>query len=195
MDHAVPDSVAVHERFAGALTPGVEYHAIVELEKGGAFEVVLFPDVAPNHVASFVSLARKGYYDGTTFHRVLENFMAQGGDPTGTGGGDPGYSLPAEFSPIPFDRAILGAARGPHSIHSAGSQFFVMLVRAPSLDGQYTVFGKAVRGMEVVDGIRRRDPDERPNYAGDAIRTVRIVEVRSSSAPPAPASEDRPDSE
>lgn len=176
MGHATPETVQVLERFEGTLEPGVEYHAIVEMAKGGSFEIVLFPEVAPNHVASFVSLARKGFYDGVTFHRVLEGFMAQGGDPTGTGGGGPGYTLPAEFSSIPFARGIVGAARGP-SIHSAGSQFFVMFTRYPSLDGQYTVFGRVVRGMEVVDGIRRRDPDENPRFTGDAIRTIRIVEA------------------
>jgi cyclophilin family peptidyl-prolyl cis-trans isomerase len=177
MGHAVPETVRVIDRFAGVLETGVEYHAIVEMAGGGTFEIVLFPEVAPNHVASFVSLARNGFYDGVTFHRVLDGFMAQGGDPTGTGGGGPGYELPAEFSEIPFARGIVGAARGPDP-NSAGSQFFIMFARHPSLDRLYTVFGRVVRGMEVVDAIRRRDPDRRPGYAGDAMRTIRIVEAR-----------------
>jgi cyclophilin family peptidyl-prolyl cis-trans isomerase len=175
--HATPESPAVIERFAGVLEPGIEYHAIVEMEKGGTFEIVLYPETAPNHAASFVALARAGFYDGVTFHRVLDGFMAQGGDPTGTGGGDPGYEVPAEFGEIPFTRGILGAARGPDP-NSAGSQFFVMFTRYPSLDGQYTVFGRVVRGMEVVDAIRRRDPDESPAFTGDAMKTIRIVEAR-----------------
>lgn len=188
MGHATPETVSVIERFQGVLEPGVEYHAIVEMERGGAFEIVLFPEVAPNHVANIVSLARKGFYDGVTFHRVLEGFMAQGGDPTGTGSGGPGYTIPAEFSALPHTRGAVSMARTPDP-NSAGSQFFVCFSDRyrRALDGQYSVFGRVVRGMEVVDSIRRRDPEQNPDYPGDAMKTIRIVEVRE--APPSPPAE------
>lgn len=165
---------AVIDRFKDVLKKGHKYSAIVEMENGKEFEILFFPEVAPNHVANFVSLARKGYYDGVTFHRVIEGFMAQGGDPTGSGSGGPGYTIPAEFSELPHERGTVSAARTSDP-NSAGSQFFICFGRAASLDGSYTVFGKVLRGMDVVDGIRRRDP-ESDRKPGDAMKTVRIVE-------------------
>lgn len=175
--HRVPASVALLPQFQGVLEPGVEYHAIVEMAKGGEFEIVFFPEAAPNHVANFVSLARKGFYDGVTFHRVIEGFMAQGGDPTGSGSGGPGYTIPAEFSQLPHKRGTLSMARTSDP-NSAGSQFYICFARTEFLDGQYTVFGEVIRGMDVVDKIRRRDPERNPDYAGDAMRSVKITEVR-----------------
>lgn len=180
--HLAPDTAPYIDRLAGVLTPGHEYRAVVELEKGGEFEILFYPEVAPNHVASFVSLARRGYYDGITFHRVLDGFMAQGGDPDGTGGGGPGYHLPAEFSALPHNRGTVSAARQPHDVNTAGSQFFVCFARKTFLDFNYTVFGEVMRGMDVVDGLRRRDPDERPNFLGDAMKKVRIRELDASGA-------------
>ncbi len=139
--------------------------------KFGEMEIVLFPELAPRHVESFITLARKGFYNGTIFHRVIPGFMIQGGDPFtkdpsnrknyGTGG--PGYTLPAEFSQIPHERGIVSAARTADP-DSAGSQFFIMVDRAPHLDGQYTVFGEVVNGMEVADTIvqQRRGSKDNP---------------------------------
>ena len=174
--HAVPADVKVIDRFKDVLKPGVEYRAVVEMEKGGEFEIVFFPEVAPNHVANFVSLAKKGFYDSTTFHRVLEGFMAQGGDPTGTGGGGPGYAIPAEFSSIPHKRGTLSMARTSDP-NSAGSQFFICFADCPMLDNQYTVFGEVVRGMDVVDKITRRDPQAAP-LPGDKMKKVTVKEVK-----------------
>jgi cyclophilin family peptidyl-prolyl cis-trans isomerase len=180
--HLLRDTSRLEPRFAGAIEPGVEYRAAIELKKGGLIEISLFAETAPNHVANFVSLARKGFYDGVTFHRVLEGFMAQGGDPTGTGAGGPGYTIKAEFSNLPHVRGTLSMARTSDP-NSAGSQFFLCFKPTPFLDGQYTVFGQVVTGMELVDGLRRRDPGTNPNFPGDAIKTVTIREIRSAAAP------------
>ena len=133
---------------------------ILEL-KDGKVTIELLPELAPQHVARIKELARAGFYDGTPFHRVIEGFMAQGGDPTGTGRGgarDRGYpDLPAEFSPpsrARFVRGTCGMAR-TQDPNSANSQFFIMFAPAPSLDGQYTIWGRVVAGMEVVDRIKR----------------------------------------
>jgi len=174
--HAVPADARFIDRFKNTLTPGVEYHAVVELAKGGQFEITFFPETAPNHVANFVSLARQGYYNGTTFHRVLDGFMAQGGDPTGTGSGGPGYQIPAEFSNLPHVRGTVSMARTSDP-NSAGSQFFICFKTVSFLDGQYTVFGQVTKGMEVVDKIKRRDPEMNPREPGDAIKEVKIVEI------------------
>lgn len=128
--------------------------------KFGEMEIVFYPELAPKHVESFLSLAKKGYFNGTIFHRVIPGFMIQGGDPNtkdpskisayGTGG--PGYTLPAEFNKIPHERGILSAARTADP-NSAGSQFFIMVAKSPHLDGQYTVFGEVVKGIEVADKV------------------------------------------
>ena len=145
-------------------------HALIKT-KFGEMEVVLFPELAPKHVESFVKLAKSGFYNGTIFHRVIPGFMIQGGDPYtkdpskrdryGTGG--PGYTLPAEFSKVAHERGILSAARTADP-NSAGSQFFIMVDKAPHLDGQYTVFGEVIKGMEVADMIVKqpRDPRDAP---------------------------------
>lgn len=175
--HLVPKDAKIIDRFKGVLSSGTEYHAVIEMEKGGQFEIVFFPEVAPNHVANFVSLAKKGFYDGVTFHRVLDGFMAQGGDPTGTGGGGPGYTIPAEFSSLPHHRGTLSMARTPDP-DSAGSQFFICFADCPMLDNQYTVFGEVVNGMDVVDKITKRDPNSNPTTPGDKMKKVTIKEVK-----------------
>ncbi len=140
----------------------------------GDFTMELRPDIAPETVNSFIFLAREGYYNGVTFHRVIPGFVAQGGDPTGTGRGGPGYSVPAEFSNVPFDRGTVGMARS-NDPNSGGSQFFIDLAPAPSLNGQYTVFGQVVEGMEVVDCLTPRDPQRNPSAPpGDAIISIAI---------------------
>ncbi len=124
--------------------------------KGGRVVIELLPDIAPKHVARIKELARKGFYDGTPFHRVIEGFMAQGGDPTGTGtGGSDLPDLPAEFTRSRrFLRGTVGAARTSDP-NSANSQFFIMFAPAPNLDGSYTIWGQVVSGMELVDAIKR----------------------------------------
>ncbi len=151
------------------------YTAVLKTEKGD-ITIRLRPDLAPNHVQSFISLARDGFYDGVTFHRVIPGFVAQTGDPTGTGGGGPGYTLDAEFSDVPFVAGTIGMARAA-SPNSAGSQFFITYGRAPSLDGQYTVFGEVTEGMSVALALTPRDPSTRPNAPpGDKLLDVEIIE-------------------
>jgi len=156
----------------GELTKMAETKAVIET-KFGNIEVKFFPDIAPNHVNNFIELAKKGFYDGTTFHRVIPGFMIQGGDPNSKspdksqhGMGGPGYTVKAEFNSKPHKRGILSMARAANP-DSAGSQFFICVADAPSLDRQYTVFGEVVSGMDVVDKIvsqprdRRDNPDDR----------------------------------
>ena len=128
----------------------------LDLEHGRVV-IELRPDLAPNHVARIKELAREGFYDGVVFHRVIEGFMAQGGDPTGTGTGGSGQKLRAEFSKEPHVRGSASMARSGHP-DSADSQFFIALDRAPHLDGQYTVWGKVVEGMDNVDLIKKGAP-------------------------------------
>jgi peptidylprolyl isomerase len=128
---------------------------VLETNKG-TVEIALRPDLAPQHVARIKELAREGFYDGVVFHRVIDGFMAQTGDPTGTGGG--GSKLPdlkAEFTATPFERGTVGMARTAQSTDTANSQFFIMFSRVKDLDGQYTVFGEVIDGMDVVDTIKK----------------------------------------
>ena len=127
------------------------YTATIETE-AGTMVAELYPKIAPQTVNSFVFLAKEGFYEGVIFHRVIPGFMIQGGDPTGTGTGGPGYSVPAEFNDTKHERGILSMARSQDP-NSAGSQFFVMHAAYPSLDGKYTVFGKVTKGVETVDKI------------------------------------------
>ncbi len=124
--------------------------------KDGRVVIELLPDLAPRHVERAKELARKGFYDGTVFHRVIEGFMAQGGDPTGTGtGGSDLGNLPAEFTrQRGFVRGTVGAARTSDP-NSANSQFYIMFAPAPHLDGQYTIWGQVTEGMEFIDNIKR----------------------------------------
>ncbi len=131
---------------------------IMELPWGNVV-IEMRPDLAPNTCARIKELVRKGFYDGTPFHRVIDGFMAQGGDPTGTGTGGSGKRINAEFSGEHFVRGVVGMARSPMSINSADSQFFIMLGSAPSLDGHYTIWGRVVKGMENVDKITKGDPE------------------------------------
>lgn len=123
----------------------------------GRVVIAMRPDLAPNHVAHIKELVRRGFYDGTPFHRVIDGFMVQGGDPTGTGTGGSGHPLKAEFSNEKHVRGVLSMARTSDP-NSADSQFFIMLGSAPSLDGQYTIWGKVESGMDFVDKIKKGDP-------------------------------------
>ncbi|MBN9542708.1 MAG: peptidylprolyl isomerase [Alphaproteobacteria bacterium] len=131
---------------------------IMELEHG-IVHIRLFPDVAPNTVARFKELVSSGFYDKVVFHRVIEGFMAQTGDPTGTGMGGSGKKQKAEFSKVKHKRGIVSMARAMDP-DSADSQFFIMLDDSPHLDGQYTVFGEVTQGMEYVDMIKKGLPTE-----------------------------------
>jgi cyclophilin family peptidyl-prolyl cis-trans isomerase len=151
------------------------YKATVRMAKGGEFVIQLYADKAPITVNSFVFLARQGFFNGVTFHRVLEGFMAQGGDPTGTGGGGPGYQFVNEDSDLVFDKAgVVAMANAGRNTN--GSQFFITFAPQPRLNGGYTIFGQVVSGMDVVNNIRRRDPDQNPNFGGDAIESITISE-------------------
>lgn len=159
-----------------ALDP--ENTLILELP-GGRVTIQLLPDLAPRHVERVKTLARQGFYDNTPFHRVIAGFMAQGGDPTGTGtGGSRLPDLPAEFVPpsrARFIRGTVGAARTANP-NSANSQFFIMFAPAPSLDGQYTIWGRVVSGMDAVDKIKRGDQARNGVVSNpDRIRTARIA--------------------
>ena len=164
-------------------TPKNDEIAVVRVKDLGVITLEFYPDRAPNHVENFKKLARAEFYDGTRFHRVIPGFMIQGGDPNtkepdtskwGTGG--PGYQIDAEFSQAPHLRGTLSMARSQDP-DSAGSQFFICVDRSSFLDGQYTVFGKVIDGMDVADRIVNapRDGNDRPN--DDVIvETIRIEE-------------------
>jgi peptidylprolyl isomerase len=152
-----------------------QYFATVKMVKGGEFVIQLYPDKAPLTVNSFVFLANKGFFNGTTFHRVLEGFMAQGGDPTGLGTGGPGYQFENEVNDLLFDKAgvVAMANAGPDT---NGSQFFIMFWPYGLSESDYTIFGQVISGMDVVNGLTRRDPQQNPNFVGDAIESITITE-------------------
>jgi len=139
--------------------------AVMTLEKGAEIRIEFFPEDAPKTVANFVALAKKGFYNGLTFHRVVPNFVVQGGCPKGNGTGGPGYNVPAEFNAQKHVRGTVAMARSQHP-DSAGSQFYICYGPTPHLDGNYTVFGHVVAGMEHVDRIQQ----------GDRMASVGIVE-------------------
>ncbi|MEM7023259.1 MAG: peptidylprolyl isomerase [Pseudomonadota bacterium] len=146
----------------GAAAQDLENTLYLDLEDGRVV-IELRPDLAPKHVARIKELAREGFYDGIIFHRVIPDFMAQSGDPTGTGsGGSDKPDLPAEFSNENFVRGTLGMARTSDP-NSANSQFFINFVETPHLDGQYTIWGQVVEGMDVVDQIEKGQPPANPD--------------------------------
>ena len=158
-----------------------ETRAVIET-KFGDIELRFFPDVAPNHVNNFTELAKKGFYDGTTFHRVIPNFMIQGGDPNSKnpdkskhGMGGPGYTVKAEFNDKPHKRGTLSMARAAHP-DTAGSQFFICAADSFFLDKQYTVFGEVVSGMDVADKIVNQARDKRDNPLERVEMKVKIIE-------------------
>ena len=140
--------------------------ATIVLDKGGEIRLEFYPVDAPKTVENFVTLAKKGFYDGLSFHRVVSDFVVQGGCPQGTGTGGPGYTLKAEFNKQKHVRGTLAMARSQHP-DSAGSQFYICYGPTPHLDGNYTVFGRVVSGMEHVDRIRQ----------GDRMKSVTIHEA------------------
>ena len=159
---------------SGALDTSKTYTAVLKTEAGD-ITVELYADRAPRTVENFINLSRSGFYDGTTFHRVINGFMAQAGDPTGTGTGGPGYQFDDEFHPsLRHDTAgVLSMANaGPGT---NGSQFFITHAPTPHLDDRHSVFGKVVDGMDTVRGIRERDP-QRDRQPGTRIETIEIRE-------------------
>jgi peptidyl-prolyl cis-trans isomerase B (cyclophilin B) len=153
------------------------YLAVIETERGSV-QVELLPRDAPQAVNNFVFLARDGFYDGVTFHRVIPGFVAQTGDPTGTGIGGPGYDLPFEPSNLPFEAGTLAVAKPSEAgAPNNGSQFFFTLGRQPTLDGRSTVIGRVLAGMEVLQSLAPRDPQAKPDLPpGDLIRSIAIIE-------------------
>ena len=147
------------------------------MENGDVMKAELYPDVAPNTVNNFISLVKKGFYDGLIFHRVIAGFMIQGGDPEGSGMGGPGYSIKGEFNyngvenNLKHSRGVLSMARAQHP-DSAGSQFFIMHTDAPHLDGQYAAFGNLVEGEDVLDSIASIDTDR-----SDRPRTPQVMKT------------------
>jgi peptidylprolyl isomerase/peptidyl-prolyl cis-trans isomerase B (cyclophilin B) len=143
----------------------VKQLAVITLDSGGQIRMEFFPEDAPKTVENFITLTKKGYYNGLTFHRVVPGFVVQGGDPKGNGTGGPGYTIKAEFNKRKHERGSLAMARSQHP-DSAGSQFYITYGPQPHLDGNYTVFGQVVAGMEHVDRIKQ----------GDRMTSVVIVE-------------------
>lgn len=137
--------------------------AVITMANGGKIELEFFPDAAPKHVENFITLSKKGFYDGLSFHRVEPGFVVQGGDPNGNGSGGPGYTINAEFNDRPHLRGTLAMARASDP-NSAGSQFYICLADAHFLDHNYTVFGQVTKGMDVVDKIK----------VGDKMKSVKI---------------------
>ena len=151
----------------------------------GEIDIRFFPDVAPNHVRNFIDLAEKGFYNGTKFHRVIPGFMIQGGDPNTVSGspatwgtGNSGKNVAAEFSSVKHQRGIVSMARSPGDLNSASSQFFIVTTDAPSLDGQYSVFGQVTKGMDIADKIVNapRDGQDRPNNPA----TIEKIVIRAA---------------
>jgi peptidylprolyl isomerase len=157
---------------ARAFAQDLENTLYMELSYGRVV-IQLRPDVAPKTVARIKELVRQGFYDGTPFHRVIRDFMAQGGDPTGTGTGGSGRRLQAEFSALKHERGTVSMARGS-DVNSADSQFFICFAPAPYLDGQYTIFGQVVQGMEFVDRIKKGDPGNNGLVSAPQDRIVKM---------------------
>lgn len=159
-----------------AINPEKRWEAVLKTEAGD-ITVELFPKEAPVHVNNFILLARSGYYNGVTFHRVLAGFMAQTGDPTGTGAGGPGWVIPDEISVLKHaGPGILSMAK-TSAPNTGGSQFFITYDSTPWLDGAHTVFGKVIAGMDAVNRIRLRDPGvQPPQPPGTRITTIEIIE-------------------
>ena len=156
------------------IDPQKEYTATLRTEKGNII-IALRADKTPITVDNFVKLARDGYYNNSTFHRVLPGFMAQGGDPTGTGSGGPGYTIQDEFTDLTHERGVISMANTGQP-NSGGGQFFITFVPTLQLDGAHTVFGAVIEGMDVVDSLTPRDPNQNPDFQGDTLIEVLIAE-------------------
>jgi peptidylprolyl isomerase len=152
---------------------GVDYRAVLHLE-GGTVVIDLLEEAAPGYVNNFVFLARNQFFDGLTFHRVIPGFVAQAGDPLGTGTGGPGYLLPEETNDLSFERGVLSMAKSPAGV--SGSQFFITLGPTPHLQDDFTVFGRVVEGFELLEALTARDPSVAGQPRGDVIERIEIIE-------------------
>jgi peptidyl-prolyl cis-trans isomerase B (cyclophilin B) len=172
----------------GVDTSGDNPIVTIEMDSGKIIKVELYPKVAPNTVNNFISLVKKGFYDGTIFHRVIPGFMIQGGDPDGTGMGGPGYSIAGEFTQNGFKNdlkhtaGVLSMARAQDP-NSAGSQFFIMVADAPHLDGAYAAFGKVTEGMDVVNEIVKLPADANDRPRTPPVMKKVTVDTRGADAP------------
>ncbi|WP_340019469.1 peptidylprolyl isomerase [Paenibacillus sp. FSL H3-0457] len=163
--------------------------ATIEMQDGQKIVIELYPEIAPNTVYNFISLANKGFYDGLIFHRVIPGFMIQGGDPDGNGSGGPGYTIKGEFTSnghknhLNHTRGIISMARKSDNLDSAGSQFFIMLADADYLDNSYATFGKVTEGMEVVDGIAAQEIGEGDKPVSDQVMKKVTVDTHGLEYP------------
>ena len=180
--HPVFGNEVRHRKFTSKEIASMKETTAVIHTKLGDIKLAFYPDLAPNHVESFITLSKKGFFDGTTFHRVVPGFVIQGGDPNTKdpdrsrhGMGGPGYQIKAEFSDKPHKRGTLSMARSADP-DSAGSQFFICVADTPFLDGKYTVFGEVTSGMDVVDKIISQPRDPRDNPTERIEMKVEIVE-------------------
>ena len=155
--------------------------ATIEMDDGKVIKLELYPEIAPNTVRNFISLANSKFYDGLTFHRVMSDFMIQGGDPEGTGMGGPDYSIYGEFTNNGFEntllhtKGVISMARSDRNKNSAGSQFFIMSEDSPHLDGDYAAFGKVIEGMDVVDSIAQVETDSKDKPKKDVkIKSISV---------------------
>ncbi len=176
---ATPTQEVINRQYSAvpamALEDGIDYQAVVRLENGGEITIDLLEDEAPVTVNNFVFLVQNRFYEGLTFHRVLPGFVAQGGDPAGTGSGGPGYYLTGESNTITFERGALAMAKSAAGV--SGSQFFITTGPTPHLNGEFTVFGWVTAGMGVVDGLTPRNPEASGQSRGDVIAGIDIIEV------------------
>lgn len=176
---ATPTPAATPQRTYSAPPPmtidqNKQYEAVIALDKGGEIRVELLAKEAPKTVNNFVFLAKNRFFDGLTFHRVLENFVAQGGDPQGGGFGGPGYYLDVERNSVPLAAGTIAMAKSPAGV--SGSQFFITLTPQPGLQSDFTAFGRVTAGMDVVNQITKRDPTKTNQPKADVIRSITIVE-------------------
>jgi peptidyl-prolyl cis-trans isomerase B (cyclophilin B) len=182
--HPVLATEVRHRKFTSKEIASMKETKAVIHTKLGDIKLAFYPDLAPNHVESFITLAKRGFFDGTTFHRVVPGFVIQGGDPNTKdpdrsthGMGGPGYEIKAEFSDKPHMRGTLSMARSAHP-DSAGSQFFICVADAAFLNGKYTVFGEVTSGMDVVDKIVAQPRDPRDNPVERIEMKVEIIEPK-----------------
>ena len=173
-----PDpNAAVVRRYESApamtIDPTASYEAVIALESGEV-RIELLPDVAPSYVNNFVFLAQHDFYDGLTFHRVIENFVAQAGDPTASGFDDAGYALDPESNALRFDAGVISMAKAGTRV--SGSQFFVTLGPAPHLNGEFTVFGRVIDGLDVLQALPARDPSDGGGAPAARILDITIIE-------------------
>lgn len=163
--------------------------ATIEMQDGQKIVIELYPDIAPNTVYNFISLANQGFYDGLIFHRVIPGFMIQGGDPAGDGSGGPGYAIKGEFTSnghknhLNHTRGVISMARQSDNLDSAGSQFFIMLADADYLDNAYATFGKVTEGMDVVDGIAAQEIGQNDKPVTDQVMKKVTVDTHGLEYP------------